>query len=124
MERVSKDDAKGRFTEQEPVGSHSTFLALGRSGRCLESGGLLALKEVMVFGGSRCGIWEESRQRRLVAACLGRELGWLEVGVAPAADTDIPQAEPQRVCIGKAFPKQHPEPRVLCLDMFSDNEGR
>lgn len=54
---------------------------------------------------------------------LGRELGWLEVGVAPVADTDIPQAEPQRVCIGKAFPKQHPDPKVLCLDMFNDTEG-
>lgn len=54
---------------------------------------------------------------------LGRELGWLEVGVAPVADTDIPQAEPQRVCIGKAFPKQHPDPKVLCLDMFNDSEG-
>lgn len=58
-----------------------------------------------------------------MAAGLRRELGWLEVGVAPVADTDIPQAEPQRVCIGKAFPKQHPDPKVLCLDMFNDTEG-
>ena len=55
---------------------------------------------------------------------LGEGAGLAEVGVAPVADTDIPQAEPQRVCIGKAFPKQHPDPKVLCLDMFSDTEGR
>lgn len=55
-----------------------------------------------------------------MAAGLGRELGWLEVGVALAADTGIPQ----RVCIGKAFPKQHPDPKVLCLDMFSDTEEK
>lgn len=59
-----------------------------------------------------------------MAAGLGRELGCLEVGVALVADTDIPQAEPQRVCIGKAFPKQHPDPKVLCLDVFNGTDER
>lgn len=69
----------------------------------------------MVSGGIRT---EEA------SGCLrGEGAGLAEVGVAPVADTDISQAEPQRVCIGKAFPKQHPDPKVLCLHMFSDTRG-
>lgn len=66
----------------------------------------------MVSGGIRT---EEA------SGCLrGEGAGLVEVGVAPVADTDI---SPQQVCIGKAFPKQHPDPKALCLDMFSDTRG-
>lgn len=70
----------------------------------------------MVSGGIRT---EEA------SGCLhGEGAGLAEVGLAPVADTDIlQQTEPQRVCIGKAFPKQHPDPKALCLDMFSDPRG-